>query len=463
MENIKAKLNSLYVELACLLLGAVIISGLFFVVINRAGNKIITDFFSDSSHIEKLSEEYMEDLQDYIDNAEVATNDSEKLTEWVRKQKIVSIQVYKDEILTYDSNYPDAAVEEAAAEGEYYEWEYYYTAEFADGTADVFLYGFFSYPLYSYAMIAEILLAVILLVVIVILGIRKPVRYIGRLKAECEILGSGDLDYQVTVQGKDELSLLARGLDNMRIALRESNEKEAELTAANRRMITEMSHDLRTPLTSLLIYTEILEKRAVKDPQQLMEYVRKIEKKARQIKRLSDNIFEYALITEETEAELGEPQTLWSLFYDPLSEMTAYLEERGYTVGLQTNRRPASSSDSGGDSRPDDDSDSDRRQIRVNEEYINRIMDNIVSNIEKYADKSMPVRAEVVYTEEYGGLAFQNGTACDARDRRKTEGSTNIGLHNVEKMMKNMNGYCGVKQTENIFEITLMFPWIDYI
>ena len=40
-------------------------------------------------------------------------------------------------------------------------------------------------------MIAEILLAVILLVVIVILGIHRPVRYIGRLKEECEILGSG--------------------------------------------------------------------------------------------------------------------------------------------------------------------------------------------------------------------------------------------------------------------------------
>ena len=96
----------------------------------------------------------------------------------------------------------------------------------------------------------------------------------------------------------------------------------------------------------------------------------------------------------------------------------------------------------------------------MNEEYINRIMDNIVSNIEKYADKSMPVRTEVVYTEEYGGLAFQNGTACDARDRRKTEGSTNIGLHNVEKMMKNMNGYCGIEQTERTFEILLMFPWM---
>ena len=437
-------MHSLYFKLAGLLLAAVAVSGLFFVVINYAGEQMITKIFSDSSHIEKLSEAYIQDLQDYIDETKAASNDSEKLTEWVRKQKIVSIQVYKDEILTYDSNYPDAAVEDAEAEGAYYEWEYYYTAEFADGTADVFLYGFFSYPLYSYAMTAEILLAVILLVAIVILGIRRPVKYIGRLKDECEILGNGNLDYQVTVQGRDELALLAQGLDNMRMALRESNEKEAELTAANRRMITEMSHDLRTPLTSLLIYTEILGKKAAKDPRQAMEYVRKIEKKARQIKRLSDNIFEYALITEETKAELGEPQTLRELFYDPLSEMTAYLGERGYTVEL----------------RPDTGSGSERRQIRVNEEYINRIMDNIVSNIEKYADKSMPVRIETIYTEEYGGLAFRNGISCSTEDRRKTEGSTNIGLHNVEKMMKNMDGYFRVKQTENIFEITLIFPWV---
>ena len=437
-------MHSLYFKLAGLLLAAVAVSRLFFVVINYAGEQMITKIFSDSSHIEKLSEAYIQDLQDYIDETKAASNDSEKLTEWVRKQKIVSIQVYKDEILTYDSNYPDAAVEDAEAEGAYYEWEYYYTAEFADGTADVFLYGFFSYPLYSYAMTAEILLAVILLVAIVILGIRRPVKYIGRLKDECEILGNGNLDYQVTVQGRDELALLAQGLDNMRMALRESNEKEAEITAANRRMITEMSHDLRTPLTSLLIYTEILGKKAAKDPRQAMEYVRKIEKKARQIKRLSDNIFEYALITEETKAELGEPQTLRELFYDPLSEMTAYLGERGYTLELP----------------PDTGSGSERRQIRVNEEYINRIMDNIVSNIEKYADKSMPVRIETIYTEEYGGLAFRNGISCSTEDRRKTEGSTNIGLHNVEKMMKNMDGYCRVKQTECIFEIALMFPWV---
>ena len=141
MENVREKMHSLYFKLAGLLLAAVAVSGLFFVVINYAGEQMITKIFSDSSHIEKLSEAYIQDLQDYIDETKAASNDSEKLTEWVRKRKIVSIQVYKDEILTYDSNYPDAAVEDAEAEGAYYDWEYYYTAEFADGTADVFLYG----------------------------------------------------------------------------------------------------------------------------------------------------------------------------------------------------------------------------------------------------------------------------------------------------------------------------------
>lgn len=441
MENVKSKLHSLYFELAGLLLAAVVISGVFFVLINQAGSKAISDRFSDSDSIRKLSTEYIQKLQDYIDENQVASNDSEKLTEWVREQKILSIQVYKNEILTYDSNYPDAAVEDAAAEGEYYEWEDYYTAEFTDGSADVFLFGFFAYPYYSYALILEILLSVLLLIMIVILGIRRRVRYIGKLKEECEILGSGNLDYRVTIQGKDEIALLAAGLDSMRRALRESNAKEAELMVTNHRMITEMSHDLRTPLTSLLIYTEILEKKKIRDAGQLQEYIQKIRKKAQQMKRLSDNIFEYALVTERTETEPGEPETLWEAFHDPLSEMTAYLEEREYII--QT------------------DIDKDERKVCVNQEFINRILDNLVSNIIKYADRKAPVKIVTVYTDVSGGLKFQNKICDDAEDKKRTEGSTNIGLHNVRNMMRSMNGSCAAQQNGEMFEIILMFPWND--
>ena len=62
--------------------------------------------------------------------------------------------------------------------------------------------------------------------------------------------------------------------------MKESIEKEEELSRANRRMITEMSHDLRTPLTSLLLYTDILAKKEIHDMEQIREYIRKIDRKA---------------------------------------------------------------------------------------------------------------------------------------------------------------------------------------
>ena len=65
----------MYFELAGLLVAAVVISGIFFVLINRAGGSLITDWFSDRDSIDRLSGEYIEKLQDYIDDNQVASND----------------------------------------------------------------------------------------------------------------------------------------------------------------------------------------------------------------------------------------------------------------------------------------------------------------------------------------------------------------------------------------------------
>lgn len=75
-------------------------------------------------------------------------------------------------------------------------------------------------------------------------------------------------------------------------------------------MITDMSHDLRTPLTSIMIYTEILKKKKYKDEEQMQEYIEKIEQKTQRIKQLSERIFEYSLVTSEMEVALSEPNGL---------------------------------------------------------------------------------------------------------------------------------------------------------
>ena len=94
--------------------------------------------------------------------------------------------------------------------------------------------------------------------VILYLLIRKKVKYIELLGKELEILKGGDLNYQITIRGNDELAALAGEMDSMRRAIRSRQEEEELAHLANRGIVTAMSHDLRTPLTALMGYLDIL-------------------------------------------------------------------------------------------------------------------------------------------------------------------------------------------------------------
>lgn len=90
----------------------------------------------------------------------------------------------------------------------------------------------------------------------------------------------GDLEHPITVRGHDELTTLASCLDSMRLTLRQQQEEEAQASAKVKSLITEMSHDLRTPLTTLLLYTEILRGHKYDTPEQEADYLNKIDAKA---------------------------------------------------------------------------------------------------------------------------------------------------------------------------------------
>ncbi|MCB6416390.1 HAMP domain-containing histidine kinase [Faecalimonas umbilicata] len=401
------------------------------------GEYKIENYYSDSEYIERRNNAYASKLQTYVDMNQLSVKDTSRLTKWVRDQKIISIQIYQDGILTYDSDYPQQVDEEAAEEIEYNSWGTYYEIEFSEGVAEVLIFGMYSYQAYTYMTIGGLLLAFALFLLIVMLGIRKSMAYIRKLSGEIEILEGGNLEYEITVTGNDELAALAKGLNDMRKSFCKQVEQETYLVQANQKMITDMSHDLRTPLTSIMIYTEILKKKKYKDEEQMQEYIEKIEQKTQRMKQLSERIFEYSLVTSEMEVALSEPEWFETVFYDLLSETCVYLEQRGYQIELNVRW--------------------ERRLIQVNPDYLMRILDNIMSNIVKYADCLEPVKIYSVYTEKEARLSFEN--ICRILDKK--EESTNIGLRNIKNMMNSMNGKCEVENDGNRFKITLRFPVIQ--
>src|SRR5699024_1070864 len=148
-------------------------------------------------------------------------------------------------------------------------------------------------------------------------------------------------------------------------------------------------------------------KKEIHDMEQIREYVRKIDRKAHQIKVMSDHIFEYALVTEDMEVRTGEPESLDSIFYDPLSEMAGYLEAEGYRadVGWQ---------------------DEDGKAC-VDSEYIYLVLDNLVSNNDIYAVAEDPVLIRTVCGDSWLRICFSIRILLVTDGRKEI---TKLELHN---------------------------------
>lgn len=187
---------------------------------------MIDKYLYNSTYREKKDRAAIDDFQRYVKQEQITTGETEALSSWVRKQKNVSIYIYKDGIQVFNSDYPEQEV--SKEEITLSDYETYYTVEFADGDAQVSILAFYDYQLYNYELVASILLAFAMFLFLVLFGIRKKMRYITMLSEEIEILEGGSLDYPVTVKGKDELAALAEGLDHMRLSFLEIRERSAD-------------------------------------------------------------------------------------------------------------------------------------------------------------------------------------------------------------------------------------------
>ena len=227
---------------------------------------------------------------------------------------------------------------------------------------------------------------------------------------------------------------LAKELDQMRSALYYHRLREQAMIKQSNDMITGLSHDLRTPLTKLMLYSEIIQNDRCTDKKQLDKYLARIHEKGLQMKEISDHLLKYSLSQGMPEALIMQSTSFQSAFFDRLSELIDYLTEHGFAVEC--------------------DIDWIETQIRYNDLYLNRILDNIASNINKYAEKKYPVIMSSVYTDHFIGISVRNfrSSGCDHTE------SNGIGIESSRTMMRQMNGRCTVKQTETAFEITLLFP-----
>lgn len=311
------------------------------------------------------------------------------------------------------------------------------TLNFKNGPADVVIYYYHSsWFLYLYFYFC-IIFCILLFLGTVLCFIGRKMKRVIILKKEILRMSSGDLEHPVPACGYDEIGTLAAELDNLRLTLSSNILQAQESRRANQDLITAMSHDLRTPLTILGGYLEIL--KLGRTPTGSGEYLDRCLKKTEEIRELTDRMFEYALVYEETE-NVNLTALPAAFLQQCLTENIDYIRLTGFTVeAAQPDALPKP------DSLPP--------SVLGDSAMLRRVFSNLFSNIIKYGDKKAPVQISSAVRNDAFIITLSNTVR---QEHVRTE-SNHIGLKSVHKMMTLMEGGFQMQNTGNRFEVTLSF------
>ena len=335
--------------------------------------------------------EYIEDLQLFVEKNGVGYDNAGEIAEWVRENPYVFIIVYYN--LPKDSYAYEIDPDEDVRPGEFrgsridesLERDHlaataqsggYHRVRLYDGRIITVAIAEYTENLYySIFNIISVAAALLIFLLMPIRYTRELIDRIKRFESDVTIVAEIDMGYEIVSEGADEISVLTDKVEQMRRRMLEHIRSEQEAHETNAALIASISHDIRTPLTVLMGYLEMMRAQGTTD--EVMEgYISATESTAQRLKQLSDDMFKYSLAFGDTESSVKlDEYDAATLMEQLLSEHLFLMREMGYDIRLSVagERLRAGS------------------LMRTDPPNLMRIIDNVFSNLRKYADISQPI------------------------------------------------------------------------
>lgn len=422
--------KSLYHGLFYNIVVGLVLAVLVYFMIYLPSTYIVRRYYVTDERTAVRRDEYASSLQSYVTNNGLSLDNSDIIAEWVRQNPYVYLLVYesasqenftdgqavapgaKDKLSELmgtridESLARDELISDARSGG-------YRLISLTDGYLIVAL-AEYSENLYITVFTGVSLLASALTFLLML------VRYIGmvierikRFASDVTIVSELDMNYEIVSEGSDELASLSGNVENMRRTMLQHIESEKEARATNSELITSISHDIRTPLTVLMGYIEMMREH---QPDEVMQgYIDATESTAMRLRQLSDDMFKYLLAFGDTESAVRlEDYDARVLFDQILSEHILLLRETGYDIVVNNSSETLP----------------DGSLVHTDAQNLMRIVDNIFSNIRKYADMESPIYINLTVLGNRLTVEVKN------RVREDTQGaeSNKIGLKTCSRL-----------------------------
>ena len=300
-----------------------------------------------------------------------------------------------------------------------------------------------------FSLIFSILVILIITGVVMTLwltrGVSAPIQ--SMMKATQQIR-DGNLDFELKPEGNvEEINLLFESFEEMRRKLKETNEANLEFDRQSRELISNISHDLRTPITAVKGYCEGIMDGVADTPEKQERYVRTIYNKANEMDHLINELSFYSRISTNRIPYVFDRLDVNAFFDDAAEGIAEDLQTRGIRFGYTNSVREGT-------------------YMIADAEQIARVLNNLVGNAIKYNDKEEKIIKLNVSTmgDEIRVSVEDNGRGIPADDlanvferfyrtdasRNSSRGGSGIGLSIVKKIIEDHGGRIWATSTEGV-------------
>lgn len=250
-----------------------------------------------------------------------------------------------------------------------------FSLNFSDGTQGILIFVIDTSKLFNiYKEFLTVLIISAVLIIILISGLltlivsRSILIPLKALTKGTENIKNGDLDFEVKANSRDEIGQLCEDFDDMRKKLKESIELQNQYENNRKELISNISHDLKTPITSIKGYVEGIRDGVADTPEKMDRYINTIYTKSQSMDYLIDELLTYSKLDMNKMHFDFQKINFTNYMEDLMEEIRFDVEKKKIKFDYKNNIK-------------------DNVNVRIDVQNINRVITNIISNSIKYMDK----------------------------------------------------------------------------
>lgn len=280
----------------------------------------------------------------------------------------------------------------------------------------------------------------------------KKVKSFKKIQEGAKLMKEGNIEHSIEIDGKGEFAILASHINGINEGFKQAVHNELKNERMKTELITNVSHDIRTPLTSLITYTDLLKTET--DPEKIQEYIKILDLKSKRLKMLTDDLFDAAKASSGNIPVDLQQIDIIALLNQGIGEVSEHIAAKNLAIKFNY---------------PEE-----KIYVTADGKLLWRSIENVLSNIFNYALEGSRVYIDITHERDGILISFKNISKYELNitedelierfkrgDESRSGHGSGLGLSITKSLIENQNGKFEINIDGDLFKSMIYLPRVE--